>query len=326
MSQVIATNSEISRAAAILQQGGLVAFPTETVYGLGANALNPIAVAAIFEAKQRPSFDPLIVHIAEMDSLAQVAVTADTRVFDLAQAFWPGPLTIILPKSDLIPDIVTSGLPDVAVRMPGHPVALELIRQAGFPLAAPSANRFGKLSPVKASHVKKQLPDVSCVLDGGDCTVGLESTVIKILDDGFAILRHGAITSLMLSKVLPESKRSYENMVLEASPGMMKSHYSPEKCVYLIGIHPLPKDISEGGLITFIPKVDQGFKLQRHLSQNGDLREAAVNLFGLLHEMEEAEVQFIAVETVPETGIGIAVMDRLLKASYRFHTTGHYHE
>ena len=174
------TNNNISEAAQIIKDGGLVAFPTETVYGLGANALNPFAVAKIFEAKERPSFDPLIVHIASFDDLNILSKGINENVIRLAKHFWPGPLTIVLPKSSVVPDIVTSGLNTVGIRMPDNPIALELIKQAGCPIAAPSANKFGLLSPVNAKHVRKQLPGIGYVLDGGNTRVGIESTIIAI--------------------------------------------------------------------------------------------------------------------------------------------------
>jgi len=178
-------------AAAFIRDGKVVAFPTETVYGLGADALNPMAVAKIFELKERPSFDPLIVHIASVDQLEALVKSIDERVHKLAQTFWPGPLTIVLPKSSIVPDIVTSGLPTVGIRMPDNPVALELIRKAGCPVAAPSANKFGRISPTTAAHVRKQLPDVDYILDGGKTTIGIESTIISLTPAGFRILRNG---------------------------------------------------------------------------------------------------------------------------------------
>lgn len=317
-----ATNESILEAARLLKSGGLVAFPTETVYGLGANALDARAVSQIFRTKDRPAFDPLIVHIPDFESLTIVSSDVSERVQRLTQAFWPGPLTIILPKAVCIPDLVTSGLPDVAVRMPAHPVALELIRSAGLPIAAPSANKFGKLSPTTAKHVQKQLPDLPLILDGGPCEVGLESTVVRIEKDGFRILRHGAITREMLLNHLEESK-AYQTVdpLPAASPGLMKSHYSPEKRLYIVGDHALPEDKTQAAYIGFGSLEGQsGYKLYRQLSPSGDLAEAAVNLFQVLHELEEAELEYIVAEPVPETGLGLAVMDRLRKAAFRFHS------
>ena len=310
---------KIEAAAQIIRSGGLVAFPTETVYGLGANALDAKAVAQIFVVKERPAFDPLIVHICQLNDLFNLCKEVDDRALTLANAFWPGPLTIILPKSDLIPSLVTSGLPDVALRMPNHEVALKLIEAAGCPIAAPSANKFGKLSPTKAVHVKKQLPEVNCILDGGNCSIGLESTVVKLNEDGFVILRHGAITESMLLKYVPKSSDKNINALPEASPGLMKSHYSPEKRVYIIGEHTIPEDTSNAALINFHLSHYQGFKIVENLSKDGDLMEAAVNLFQFLHHLEDQDISFLVVEPVPEVGIGIAIMDRLRKAAFRFH-------
>ena len=171
---------KITEAVRIMRNGGLVAFPTETVYGLGANALDRFAVAKIFELKERPSFDPLIVHIASFDDLAKLTTGANENVMRLAKHFWPGPLTIVLPKSNIVPDIVTSGLDTVGIRMPDNEIALTLIKESGCPIAAPSANKFGQLSPVSASHVRKQLPNVDYILDGGTTTVGIESTIVSV--------------------------------------------------------------------------------------------------------------------------------------------------
>jgi L-threonylcarbamoyladenylate synthase len=315
---------EIERAAGIIKNGGVVAFPTETVYGLGANALDGRAVAKIFELKQRPSFDPLIVHVAAPAQIFAYIVDSPcllplqrTYVQWLAEKFWPGPLTITLPKNTLIPDIVTAGLPTVALRMPDNPVALELIRQSGCPLAAPSANKFGCLSPTTAAHVRKQLPELECVLDGGTARVGIESTVISLQEDGFTILRQGAITGQDLEKILPASSRAASSAGLPA-PGLLKAHYSPAKPLYFAGQKEIDK--TRAGLISLRGANTGGYKLAEILSPSGDLREAAANLFNALHKMEDAEIDCIVAEPVPETGIGLAIMDRLRKAAYRWQT------
>jgi L-threonylcarbamoyladenylate synthase len=311
---------EIKRAAEIIKSGGVVAFPTETVYGLGANALEARAVAKIFELKQRPSFDPLIVHIADPGQIFAYVVDSPclmplqrTYVQWLTEKFWPGPLTIVLPKNTLIPDIVTAGLSTVALRMPDNPIALELIRQSGCPLAAPSANKFGCLSPTTAEHVRKQLPSLECVLGGGAARVGIESTVISLQEDGFTILRQGVITREDLEKILPASSRAAAGL---PSPGLLKSHYSPAKPLYFAGQKEIDK--TRAGLISLRGADAGGYKLAEILSPAGDLREAAANLFGALHKMEDAEIDCIVAEPVPETGIGLAIMDRLRKAAYRW--------
>lgn len=318
------SDQQINQAAAILQSGGLVAFPTETVYGLGANALNPEAVAKIFIEKERPSFDPLIVHICQLDDLKKLCLNVDDRIYKLAEQFWPGPLTIVVPKSHLVPDIVTSGLPTVGIRMPRNEIALKLIKAAGFPVAAPSANKFGRISPTTAHHVKKQLPDVKCVLDGGSCSVGIESTVISLTSLGFKILREGIITKAEISKVIPYSDAADEESVPLASPGLLKSHYSPLKPIFILGkSEPVNKDYKNAGFISFSGMVLGDFKRVEYLSKTSDLKEAAVNLFDVLHRMEDSDVEFIVAEPVPEHGIGLAIMDRMGKAAYQYISTEH---
>lgn len=310
---------EIDHAAQLIRDGKVVAFPTETVYGLGANALNAMAVARIFELKERPAFDPLIVHIAEFDQVKQLTAFVDDRVRLLADRFWPGPLTIILPKSDIIPDIVTSGLETVGIRMPANPVARELIRRSGCPIAAPSANKFGQLSPTQARHVAKQLPDVDYILDGGQAEVGIESTIISLNDKGFDILRHGVITREELEQVLPYFSLPDDEKTNIVSPGMLKSHYSPDKPIYIWDAgFSLTVDRSRVGLLSFKGDDTDGFAQVELLSTDGDLKSCAVNLFAAIHRLEEADVDFILAQPVPEQGIGLAVMDKLRKAAYRY--------
>jgi L-threonylcarbamoyladenylate synthase len=310
---------QIKEAAEIIKSGGIAAFPTETVYGLGANALDPAAVAKIFEMKQRPSFDPLIVHISDISMLKSLADGNDGRVLKLAEKFWPGPLTIVLPKKNIVPDIVTSGLRTVGIRMPDNPIALELIRLSGCPIAAPSANKFGRISPTKAEHVKKQFPELECIIDGGQCRVGIESTVIALNEDGFIILRQGFITKKDLEQVLPESKtKELPDADRLSSPGLLKSHYSPQKPLYIIGESEIPENVCGAGLICFGKVVEGDFGTVYNLSPSSDMIEAAVNLFDALHSLEDSKVDFIVATTVPETGIGIAIMDRLRKAAYKY--------
>lgn len=313
------SEQQILEAANEIRRGGLVAFPTETVYGLGANALNAKAVSGIFAMKERPSFDPLIVHISRLESIHQLVEEFDERMLRLAEAFWPGPLTMVVPKSNLVPDIVTAGLSRVGIRMPANDIALRLIEASAVPVAAPSANKFGKLSPTKASHVKKQLPDLKYILDGGNTSIGVESTVVSIENDGFRILRHGAVTADELRKYLPESSEKETQVLKITAPGMMLSHYSPEKPVYILGEHPIPKDTSKAAFLTAGGKVPANYACFEVLSSNFDASEVAVNLFGALHRMEESDCEFIVAEPISETGIGIAVMDRLRKAAYRHH-------
>lgn len=313
------TNS-IAKAAQIINDGGLVAFPTETVYGLGANALNPFAVAKIFELKERPSFDPLIVHIASFDYLKVLSTGINESVMRLAKHFWPGPLTIVLPKSSIVPDIVTSGLDTVGIRMPDNPIALELITVSKCPIAAPSANKFGQLSPVNAHHVKKQLPDVDYVLDGGNTKVGIESTIVAIDGNTCQLLRPGFISLEDIEKAIPDTfefiSTKPEKMV---SPGLLKSHYSPKKPLYILSktFNSLPEAT---GLILHNNNqpVDSAAKVI-YTSLTNNKIEITANLFAALHTMEEDEsVKQIYIEPVDETGLGIAIMDRMKKAAYQY--------
>ena len=313
-------NNNISEAAQIIKDGGLVAFPTETVYGLGANALNPFAVAKIFELKERPSFDPLIVHIASFDDLRTLSAGVNENVMRLAEYFWPGPLTIVLPKSSVVPDIVTSGLDTVGIRMPNNPIALELIKQSKCPIAAPSANKFGQLSPVNAHHVKKQLPNVDYILDGGNTSVGIESTIVSIENDICQLLRPGFITLDEIGKALPDTfvfnSNKPEKLV---SPGLLKSHYSPKKPLYILN-KPLKNLPENSGLILHSKKL-QAYPVTKiiHTSLTCNKIEISANLFAALHAMEEDDsVKQIYIEPVEETGLGVAIMDRMKKAAYQY--------
>lgn len=309
--------TDIDYAASIIANGGVVAFPTETVYGLGANALNPNAVARVFALKERPSFDPLIVHISSLQSLSTLTPSTDPRIFALAERFWPGPLTIVVPKSAIVPGIVTSDLETVGIRMPNHPVALELIAKSGCAIAAPSANKFGRVSPTRAEHVLKQLPDVDYILDGGKTAVGIESTVVTIDDEGFIILRHGAITHSHLAQIIKPSGAQMPKKGL-ASPGLLKSHYSPSKPLYILGETDKKIDFSKAGYIAFGKKPEGEYKQLEYLSESSDLVEAAAHLFEKIHALEDSDVECIVVDSVPETGVGIAIMDRLRKAAFRY--------
>ncbi len=317
----IISKDRIQIAADCLRNGGLVAFPTETVYGLGANALNPIAVAGIFEAKKRPTFDPLIVHISELEqlkSLFQQPVTP--LVMQLAEKFWPGPLTIVHKKSEIVPDIVTSGLDEVAVRFPSHPIALELIKLAGVPVAAPSANLFGQLSPTTHKHVAKQNMNIDFIIESDNLekTVGIESTVVSVENNVCTILRPGVITATDIELAIPGVivKNPGKNIKI-SSPGLLKSHYSPLKPLYFIDdINNIP---ANAGIILHkkIPEIT--FRNCIYTSETENLLEVASNLFSALHLMEEnPEVTQIYIQKVVENGIGIAIMDRLYKATHQY--------
>ena len=317
MKKLPASENNIVQAADLIHRGGLVAFPTETVYGLGADGLNPSAAAGIFEAKKRPFFDPLILHITETDKLFELADNPDRHILALAEKFWPGPLTIVVKKKSHIPDIVTSGLETVAVRMPDHPVARRLIELAGTPIAAPSANRFGSISPTSAEHVEKQLFDSDgIILDGGPCRVGIESTIISAAGKGLALLRPGGIAVELLEDAAGISITRSGLSDRPEAPGMLPYHYSPEKPVHLVDR--ITGDIPGAGLLFFR---EPGFPCPAGrsliLSPSGDLREAAANLFAYLHRLDGMDIESIYAERVPEKDLGLGIMDRLTKASMK---------
>ncbi|OQY35356.1 MAG: threonylcarbamoyl-AMP synthase [Spirochaetaceae bacterium 4572_59] len=312
------TNENILNAAKIINRGGLVAFPTETVYGLGGDALDPHAVAKIFEAKKRPSFDPLITHIADLESLDRVAKIKNPRVYDIISHFWPGSLTIIVPKRDIIPDLISSGLPTMAVRMPDHATALQLIRESSGALAAPSANPFGFLSPTTAQHVEENLGNrIDLILDGGPCRIGVESTVLDLTKDIPLILRPGGLSIESLREVIEDVEVYNRTTVSPSSPGQLKMHYSPRKALYIVDSADDVSTRSGAGILLFKkgPHTD-GFAAEEVLSESGDPVEAAATLFTALHRLDAAEgTNRIYVEKVPLTGLGAAVMDRIYKAS-----------
>jgi len=309
------SKKSIKKAASIIREGGLVAFPTETVYGLGANAFNPVAVAKIFEVKRRPYFDPIIVHIADPGEIGRLCLEVNNRAKILIERFWPGPLTLVLPKSDVVPDIVTAGLETVAMRMPSHITALELIREANVPIAAPSANLFGYLSPTTAEHVAEQIgKEIDLILDGGKTLVGVESTVLDLSGEP-TILRPGGLPIEDIEKVIGK----VEVCVISQkprSPGQLRRHYSPRTPLKILKDKKF--DILEGvkaGFLSFTPiKNKSPFKKIEVLSASGNLQEAAANLFSCLHNLDKGGLDIIYVEPVPEIGLGKAIMDRLRKA------------
>ncbi len=314
-----ATEENIKKAAGILQRGGLVAFPTETVYGLGADALDASAVVKIFEAKNRPQFDPLIVHIADISELDMIVTQVSPDARRLIDAFWPGPLTLVLPKKETVPDIATSGLPTVAVRMPSHPVALTLIRETGRPLAAPSANPFGYLSPTSAMHVYAQLGErVDMILDGGQCTIGVESTILRIDDDGALLLRPGGLPLEDIEGIIGKVRLNQADPEADPqAPGMLRYHYSPKAPVRIIhDIAEIGGGDENAGLLAFSsPPRGRSFRMIEVLSAAGDLREAAMNLFSCLHRLDGAGLDVIYAEALPQKGLGRAIMNRLCKAA-----------
>ncbi|MFY9719331.1 MAG: L-threonylcarbamoyladenylate synthase [Candidatus Cybelea sp.] len=305
----------IARAAQRLREGGVVAFPTETVYGLGALAFDAVAVARVFEIKQRPSFDPLIVHVADRAMLDDVAAAIPAAAQLLIERFWPGPLTLVLSKRTVVPDLVTAGLRSVAVRMPSHPVARALIEAVGAPLAAPSANPFGRVSPTRADRVARLLGDrVDLILDGGPATYGLESTIVA-LEPRPALLRPGAISAEEIEAVIGPLERTALSAI--RAPGQLPQHYAPSTPLRVIDPRQVPPhERLHAGALTLSEPLE-GYAALRLLSPRGDLREAAANLFETLHELDALGLERIDAAPVPERGLGLAIMDRLRRAAAR---------
>jgi L-threonylcarbamoyladenylate synthase len=309
----------IRRAVEIIKRGGIVAFPTETVYGLGADAFNPLSVARIFEVKKRPQFDPLIIHVARHTDLKRLVLEIPPNAKRLTERFWPGPLTVVLFKNEEVPNIVTAGLPTVAVRMPKHPMALSLIEQADCPLAAPSANPFGYLSPTTAEHVREQLGnEVDLILDGGPCEVGVESTIISFLEKEPKLLRPGGVPLEEIESLIGKVETHYNEEGRPFSPGMLPRHYAPRTPIVLDQWEKR-FDFSKHqrvGLLAFQePKGDRKFHHIEILSKKGDFREAAANLFMAIRRLDHLNLDLIVAESVPEIGLGRAIMDRLRRAS-----------
>jgi L-threonylcarbamoyladenylate synthase len=321
---VIVGPEELEQCAERLRTGGLVAFPTETVYGLGANALDERAVARIFEAKGRPRFDPLIVHVARWDDAAPLVRDVPGEARRLAERFWPGPLTLLLPKTPLVPDLVTAGLGEVGVRVPDHPLARVLIERAGVPVAAPSANPFGRISPTTARHVADQLGDkVDAILDGGPCRVGVESTVVRCGPEGITVLRLGGVTIEELEATGERVRVTLQHAATpeaQAAPGNLLAHYAPRVPLRLwdaFGEMGRSADDVQVGWLAFRetpPSLRPGDVVEV-LSATGDLREAAARVFAALRRLDEAGVARIEAERAPDVGLGRAINDRLVRAA-----------
>ena len=313
MSNIYSYNTaNINKAADVIKKGGLVAFPTETVYGLGANVYNAAAVSAIFAAKQRPHFDPLISHIAEVYFLKEYAAT-DERVLALAKRFWPGPLTFVLNRIEENPsiDLACSGLRTLTVRMPNHKVALDLIKASGVPIVAPSANKYQSISPTTAKHVADGLGNkVDMILDGGACKVGVESTIIDLTTDKVVMLRAGGTSKEDIEEFLQEKVLfSTGNPDLPTAPGQLLRHYAPKNILRINVTAPQKDEFFIG-----FGKLDGDL----NLSPQGNLNEAAANLFAYLRLADEkAEFGKIAVAPIPQNGLGLAINDRIKRASYK---------
>ncbi|GLR17098.1 L-threonylcarbamoyladenylate synthase [Portibacter lacus] len=308
--------SDLQKAIDLLLKDELVAIPTETVYGLAGNALSEVAITKIFEVKNRPFFDPLIIHTNDLGKISALIKNIPDEVKALAAQYMPGPLTILLEKTDLIPELITAGSNKVAVRIPAHPLTLKLLAALDFPLAAPSANPFGYISPTTAEHVNAQLGEkISYILDGGPCTVGLESTIVEWREDHFHVLRKGGVPLEQLGENVTFEEHSTSNPL---APGMLKSHYSPR--IPLI-IEPSLEDLEEYnieriGVLTFQhPHKMIPLENQLILSKTGDVNEAARHLFSYMHELDEMDIDLIIAEYVPDEGLGKAINDKLKRAA-----------
>lgn len=311
----------IKKAILELNNDGIVAIPTETVYGLAGNAFSEKAVKKIFELKRRPSNNPLIVHIGAADDLKKVARDIPEMAFELARSFWPGPLTLVLKKQNTVPDVVTSGLDTVAVRMPNHPLTLELLQKLRFPLAAPSANPFGSISPTNPAHVQNYFKDsLDFILDGGECERGIESTIVGFDSSGDPIIfRHGSISIEEMEKVIGSLKFHIHNEIKPNAPGMLSRHYAPATESYLA------KDVTKAmasfqgkriGLLLFNERVPEDpFIHQEVLSEAGNYREAAKNLYAAMHRLDEKKPDVLIFEQLPEKDLGITINDKLRRAT-----------
>jgi L-threonylcarbamoyladenylate synthase len=310
---------DIARAKELLEKGELVAIPTETVYGLAGNALDPNAILKIFKVKNRPHFDPLIVHVGSLDQARDLVEEIPAKAEKLAQLFWPGPLTLLLKRKSVIPDLTTSGLDTVGIRCPDHQLTQALLQSLAFPLAAPSANPFGYVSPTSAAHVNDQLgPQLDYILDGGECRIGLESTIIGFENAQTTVYRLGGFSIELIEKTIGSVSVHLNTSSNPKAPGQLKSHYAPGKKVAVGQLDELVKEYpnSKIGVLAFSKKIE-GINPdhQRVLSPNGSLDEAAQHLFAALRELDKKDLDIILAEPVPDFGIGKAINDRLNRAS-----------
>jgi L-threonylcarbamoyladenylate synthase len=315
--RLAADEAGLARAAAILRGGGLVSFPTETVYGLGADATNAAAVASIYTAKERPSFNPLIAHVSSVES-AQIQGFFDEAARRLARAFWPGPLTLVVPAAPTctVSDLARAGLDSVALRVPAHPLAHALLERAGRPVAAPSANRSGRVSPTEADHVLGDLDGrIDAVLDGGPAAVGIESTIVACLGGAPRLLRPGGVPREAIEALIRQGlETAPEGGSSPLAPGMLASHYAPRARVRLNAVAVEPGEAA----LLFGPEALRNAENARaclNLSPSGSLREAAAHLFSYLRQLDASGAQTIAVSPVPDTGLGEAINDRLKRAA-----------
>jgi L-threonylcarbamoyladenylate synthase len=313
--------TDINKAIQQLNRNELVAIPTETVYGLAANAFNSIAVEKIFKLKQRPFYNPLIVHVQSINELETIACDIPSRALKLATSFWPGPLTLVLKKQEHIPNIVTAGKDTVAIRMPNHPMALSLLSQLEFPLAAPSANPFGSISPTNAEHVLNYFGDsLEVILDGGECEMGIESTIIGFEENQPILYRLGTITLKEIEDVVGVIKMKTTNDVNPEAPGMILRHYAPKTKTLLtdnvlesISLH---RNLSIG-IIMFTGEFSElNVDQLEILSPKGNLTEAAKKLYASMHRLDQCNLDLIIMERFPDEGLGKTINDKLLRATY----------
>jgi L-threonylcarbamoyladenylate synthase len=314
--------TDIDKAAALLQNGEVVAIPTETVYGLAANAFDAYAVTQIFKVKNRPFFDPLIVHTDSINKIQDWVVDVPTQAKELAEVFWPGPLTLVLKKKDSIPDIVTAGNSTVGVRIPHHPTTLALLSKLNFPLAAPSANPFGYVSPTTAQHVEDQLGNaIPYIIDGGACKVGIESTIVSFADEVPQILRLGGISVEKIRQIAGEIGLRIHQHSNPQAPGQTDSHYAPH-ARFIIGkyeaANATTEEILHTGAITF-SSVNQLLPIENQiqLSKSGDLDEAASNIFAAMRLLDKKGMHTIWAEPLPNVGLGRAINDRINRAAFK---------
>lgn len=305
--------SDLNYSATVIREGGLVIFPTETVYGLGANALDREAVLKIFKAKERPSYDPLIVHIHDFSMINQVVSKIPESAKKLAEKFWPGPLTLILPKNSDIPGEVTSNLDSVGVRIPSHKLARDFLKKAGVPVAGPSANKFGYISPTKSSHLNSLLDSVDYILEGGDCTIGLESTIVSLIGKP-TILRKGFITPEEIEEVIGEVDVRVNSTSRPEAPGMLDRHYAPKTPLYIFDNSQTYKEKSV--YIAFGNNIpNYNFSRIVYLSEKGDSKEAGEKLYRVLRELDNSDFDSIVTSYLPTGGINDAINDKLKRAS-----------
>jgi len=312
------TEENISKAAEYIRSGELVSFATETVYGLGANALIPEACEKIFIAKERPHYDPLIVHVADVSHLSSIIADFPAKAQLAAKAFWPGSLTMVLSKKKLICDSITANMPTVAIRVPNHPVAQALLQKSQCPIAAPSANPFGYLSPTTAAHVEEQLGSkIPMILDGGECDCGVESTIVDFTVEPPELLRFGGISKEQIETVCGPINLGKPVLERPLAPGQLASHYSPNTRLEIINPGEIPNTAAglKVGLLTTGDQINFDVDMLESVSLENNLQEAAHNLFAALHRLDDAKLDVIYAYSFPEEGIGRAIMDRLRKAA-----------